>query len=385
MTPVQLTQRDLTLDIARGLAIIMIVLGHVLRGLVSAELVDSDEHWFVLTDQLLYSVHLGVFAFASGLFVARGVSRDGVGQYLRQRDVTFLWLFLLWTLIQGAVKLAAGSSVNSTSSIGDILNLSHPQGQLWFLPWLIVVTTLAAISGIWRSRLRIIIGVTLALVVSILGWGTDPGVAGVQGLGLWVFFAAGVALQAGPLVAVVSRANAGAAALASVIALGGLVALVATGAATSPTPSSGQSVTPLGVAAGLGATTLGICGVIAVARLMALARMSWFAVVGRRTLEIFLGSITFASGSRIVLARLGVDSVLTQVVLGTLIGVVGPMLLAVVADRVGARWLFAAPRALTGASQPARAVAGRRRATPMPSRQPAQTPTRRGRRRRSTR
>lgn len=347
MTRSHIADRDQTLDIARGIAIIMIVLGHVLRGMVAANLIRPDAGWYVLADQLLYSVHLGVFAFVSGLFVGRGVDRDGIGRYLRQRDVTFLWLYVLWSLLQGAVKLAAASSVNSSSTFGMILNLSHPQGQLWFLPWLIVVTSLAAISGIWRDSRRAYAGLAIALVVSILGWGTDPGIAGAQGLGLWVFFTAGVALQAEPVVALVRRTTAGSAAVVAVVTLGGYVAIVVSRSASAPTPSALELPTPLAAVVGLVATTVGICGVLAVSRLLAIVGPPWLGIAGRRSLEIFLASITFASGIRIVLAHFGVDSVVVHVAVGTLFGVAGPILLAVVGERVRARWLFAAPRVLT--------------------------------------
>lgn len=74
--------RDQTIDIAKGLAIAMIVLGHVLRGMASSRLVDADASWYVVVDSALYQVHLPAFVFLAGLFVKRGVERRGARSYL---------------------------------------------------------------------------------------------------------------------------------------------------------------------------------------------------------------------------------------------------------------------------------------------------------------
>ena len=67
------------------------------------------------------------------------------------------------------------------------------------------------------------------------------------------------------------------------------------------------------------------------------------AYLGRHSLEIFLVHITAASGSRIVLTRLGLDQPALLAVLGVLAGLVGPVLLLLVARRLRLRWLFGPP------------------------------------------
>ncbi|WIB66775.1 acyltransferase [Curtobacterium sp. MCBD17_035] len=341
--------RDATLDIARGIAITMIVLGHVLRGLASAHLLDRHAVGYIDTDRLLYSVHLTVFAFISGLFVARAVDRDGVGRYLRSRDVLFIYVYVVWSLVQGVVKLAAGALVNSPTSITSTLDLLHPDGQLWFLPWLVAVSTVAALVRPWRSRAVMIASIVGALVVSIAGWGTDLGVALVQGLGIWVFFFLGVCIGARRVIEFIARVRLP---VVGVVALVGTVAFVALVFGTSegtPTPSAGDHHGVVAVALGLLTTLVGLVAVIAVSRLLAaVSWLTWVGAVGRRTLEIFLASITFASGTRIVLSHLGVQDPVVHVVVGTLAGVVGPILLGIVLERLRFPWLFTAPSRLTG-------------------------------------
>ena len=57
--------RDTSLDVARGVAIILVVLGHSLRGLVAGGVVPQRS--LAWLDTWLYLTHLPVFAFAVGV------------------------------------------------------------------------------------------------------------------------------------------------------------------------------------------------------------------------------------------------------------------------------------------------------------------------------
>ena len=90
--------RDLTVDIAKGITIILIVLSHAIVGVWHADTIDDEARGALMP--ALYLVHIVVFAFLSGLFVARGVERSGASRYLASRAALFIWLYLLWTLLQ---------------------------------------------------------------------------------------------------------------------------------------------------------------------------------------------------------------------------------------------------------------------------------------------
>ena len=65
-------------------------------------------------------------------------------------------------------------------------------------------------------------------------------------------------------------------------------------------------------------------------------------LVGEHTLAIYVGHIIPGSGTRIVLSLLGVSNLTVHVILGTVMGVVGPLVLWGVTRR-HARWLWALP------------------------------------------
>ncbi|TPW70802.1 acyltransferase [Schumannella sp. 10F1B-5-1] len=342
------TTRDATVDVARGLAIIAIVLGHVERGLIRADLLDGALPAIVELDRILYLVHLPVFAFLAGLFVARGVERDGVARYLRSRVVLFAWLYVLWSLLQGLVTVALSSLVNRPRSPIEVLELWVPKDQFWFLTWLIVATVIAVLIRPWRVGVRRWIGVAAA-IGSLAFWGLGWNVVGGQGLALTAFYLAGCMIGAERVRRLVGRLGVVRALLVAVLLALVFVAVLA--GTTTPPTEGGATRTPTSVALGVLAAVVGTGVVLSAAR--ALSRLGpltrVLALLGERSLEIFLAHILATAGARIVLDRLGIDEPALQVAGGVIAGLAFPLALWWLTTRLGAPWLFQAPRPLTGA------------------------------------
>lgn len=343
------TERDQTIDIARGLSITAIVLGHVLRGLASAQIVSPSSTSFLVTDRLLYTFHLSVFVFMSGLFVYHSVHRDGVLKYLRERDMAFLYLYLVWSLAQGTVKLLAASLVNTPNALNDLLFIWVPEGQLWFLPFMILLTTLVALVRPWRTRTLTVFSIAIATVMSVAFWGLNGPFAGTQGLGLTIFYCLGVAWGAKPFMRAVSGVSSSVAIGAGVASGAVFLAIILFTNSTPPT-SDGDGRSVASVLLGVVASLFGAAAVVLVSRFLAsLGRgMTWLSFVGQRTLEIFLAHILATAGIRILLVQLGVDDLATHVLAGTFGGVMLPILLWWVAGKVRFPWLFTAPEAFLG-------------------------------------
>ncbi|WP_025159508.1 acyltransferase family protein [Leifsonia aquatica] len=337
--------RDLSLDVAKGFAIGMIVLGHVLRGLAAAGILTADNPTFQLTERLLYGCHLAVFALLSGLFVARGARRLGGWGYWRSRTALFLYLYVLWSLLQGAFKLAAGALVNTPVSLLEIVNLSVPEGQLWFLPWIIVATAAAVLFQPWRSMLRALGSLGLAGVLALANWGTEFSFAGTQGLALIVFFLAGTVVGGERVSWMLNTVRPS---VALGIAVLGTACYLVIELATSATPPTigGSNRNLLSVGGGVVATSVGVLTILILSRAMTaagwLARgLTW---AGRHSLAIFLASITASSCARILLTAAGVDAPAAQIIAGTAAGILIPLILV----QVGRlwpplTWLFTTP------------------------------------------
>lgn len=342
--PIGEQARDTTIDIARALAIVAIVAGHVLRGLAAGDLIDSSTQLYQSADLFIYTFHLAVFAFLAGLFVRRGVEKQGAWRYLWSRDATFLYLYVLWSLIQGGVKLLTSSLVNTPVTLIDVLDLAHPEGHLWFLPWLILITTITVAVRPWTRRSRATLSLAVALVASLAAWGYAGTVIGPEGISLWVFFVAGAVLGDGRFSAASLRMGPISAAFVGVLAAAAYVAGTLFAEVTAPTVGF-ETRTPLTVAVGLLLSGVGVLAVLAFARLIALlggmsVALAW---VGQRSLEIYLAHGVALSGTRIVLTELGISSLPVHILLGTAIGVVAPLALWWLTQRLRFPWLFVAP------------------------------------------
>ena len=353
VTVVIAPNRDLTVDAAKAIAIIAVVLGHVIQGVAASGIIDGDSDAYAMANRFLYLFHMPVFAFLTALFVSRAVQRDGTARYLRSRVVTFVYLYVLWSLLQGAVRMLTGSLVNNPTSPLEVVQLWVPEGQLWFLPWLIVMTTAAVIVQPWRSRTRAVLALAAAGLVSLALWGIPFSYFGTQGLGLSVYFFAGTVWGAPRFTARVQAVPTIVCWVAAVAGWALVAALVIVTRATPPT-IEGASRTVESTAFGVVGSLAGVVAVIATSRLLSRAgpASGWLAFVGTRTLEIFLAHIVATSGTRIVLSLAGVDDPAVHIVAGTIAGVGLPLLLWAVCTRARFPWLFAAPRALVGRPAP---------------------------------
>ncbi len=74
------------IDYAKAMGIVLVVYGHVARGLVNAKMpVNVD--FFSLVDNIIYSFHMPLFFFLSGvLFLDSLGRRGGVGLVLSKCD-----------------------------------------------------------------------------------------------------------------------------------------------------------------------------------------------------------------------------------------------------------------------------------------------------------
>ncbi|WP_137145409.1 acyltransferase [Mycolicibacterium sp. CR10] len=349
-------KRDARLDVARGVAIVVIVLVHVFRGLHNGDMMG--DHPVVLLELLVGPFALSVFAFVGGTFVARGVRQRGVGGYVRDRVAQLLFIFVLWTLLQGSVQLMAANAINIPPSIGSVLRLWVPLGHLWYLPFLILVTVVFVPTQPWAGRRAPwVLGV--AAVISIAFWGYDGGYVGTQGLGLVVFFVAGMVIGGERVKAALDRFSPTVAGLVS-------IAVLAVGATLSVlTHATGPTV--FWEVRTVATTAIGfVLSVVMSAALLlfgqAARSSSLLAFLGRRSLDIYLAHIILASGTRIALVYLGVTSTWVIVVACLLVGVAGSVLVGTVARRIGLGWVFDAPAWVT--NWPRRARVGEARVSP---------------------
>lgn len=323
-----------------------VVVGHSLRGLVAAGLAQPAA--VSRLDTALYLGHLPVFAFATGLLMPRPVDRDGPRRYLARRVTLLVYLFLIWTVIEGSLEVLTSPVKNSPVTWLDVAMVWVPIGPLWFIPALLLATLVVVMLRPWRGGVAGALAVGFAAIVSLALWGWQLPTVGTQGWGLLFFFAAGAWLRHDRLDGLIRRVT------SSWLAVGGAL-MVAVGAAapfftrvTAPTVTD-PGRTPASILVGLVAAGSLVAGVLALSALAARtpAWFGWLATIGRLSLQIYLVHIMFTAGTRVALLHLGVRSLPVHLALGAVCGILGPLVVERVTRRI-APWLFSPPVWLGG-------------------------------------
>lgn len=312
------------IDAAKGTAILLVVIGHAWRGLQGSGLIPDG--LFEAVDSRIYAFHMPAFFAMVGLFFVRTLERLSPADFVRIRLFRLFWAMVLWTYLFLGAKVLAGQLANTPASLEDMLILPVPGVlHLWFL---------------WALLL---LSITFSLMRPFLRDGRVPGVV------LWICIGGVAALQFLPLPPELARWIGPAVRNAPYFLLG--IVLSQTGWLSNVSPrlriasflvfcvliffwpyAERQGLSTLGgliltwcflnVFTGLGsmAGSLPVRGLI---------------LMGGASMAIYQIHTIFSAGLREVLLVLGVQDVALHMALGTLIGVIMPLVILELARRTG--------------------------------------------------
>ena len=334
--------RDAALDVIKGLAIICVPLVHVWRGAEAAGLI---------TDPLLYRVFdtffcmwvLTVFAFVAGLFIERGMRRDGAGMYARRRILEFAWLYVVWSLLNNLSNLVGSKLANTPVTLEQSLALWAPRAQMWYLGWIALMVALAAVARPWESRARSVVALSIAAAGTVACWGLNGPVLGTLGLGISLAFFLGVWTRSDRALVLLRNVPTWTHVTLGVIAVCFSVGVITLIEITPPT-YGGTGRTIATVALGMTIALVSSVGMMQLGTAIARTRLRTpLANLGATSMVIFLGHLLFTPTVRILLMQVGVTDLAVNVLVGTVAGIVGPLLMMQLARRWRMSWLFAAP------------------------------------------
>jgi fucose 4-O-acetylase-like acetyltransferase len=125
-------QRFQWVDIAKGIGIILVVYGHVMRGLDGSNLIDK--RIFYLSDTFVYSFHMPLFFILSGLFFTRSIEKYMPGGLFVEKCKTILYPYIIWSLLQTGIEIVLSQFTNGKEELSSLFTcLLVPRAQFWFL------------------------------------------------------------------------------------------------------------------------------------------------------------------------------------------------------------------------------------------------------------
>lgn len=119
-------------DYAKGLGIIFVVFGHVIKGLYTAKLVDPTFFYYAIN--FVYSFHMPLFFMLSGYFFLNSFLKRGTRYIIINKLETIIYPFVIWSIIQTFIEAKLSAYTNNHISMSALLTcLYMPRSQFWFL------------------------------------------------------------------------------------------------------------------------------------------------------------------------------------------------------------------------------------------------------------
>ena len=319
------------LDYARGLAMILVVYGHCYRGL-NAEGSTSQDRVLATIDYLIYTFHMPVFFIISGILAARSPFRGGSSFWLSKAE-PILWPYVVWMSVQiAALIVFSGVTNEGAVSLGIWTYLYDPVSPFWFLYALFVSCVFLAYA--WRLGTPILLGVAVAVFAACRF--TTGGIAADVSWGLLYFTIGAIASD------FARRPGTIAAATRIPVMLLSAAGAIGLGLGFHSLGISNELAVP--------SALLGCLALFGLAERLARLAVTWrpmriIAFIGQASLTVLVVHILGTAGTRIVLSHVfHAHSLALYLILGTTVGVGGPLVLQLVCTRLGLLRVLGLPR-----------------------------------------
>ncbi len=323
--------RNLWVDYGKAIGIVLVVYGHVVRGLLSAGIIKENIFLHELVDSVIYSFHMPLFFFLSGLFFWHSMNNRGAGGVFLSKIDTVFYPFVLWSLLQGSIEALLSNYTNGDVSLARVFSLLWaPRAQFWFLYALFLIFTLSVL--VYR-RSSMFLPLLLAGALIYIFQRSGPNFFIFNFIAQnFVFFAFGVWFNS-IREHIESRAG-------IVAAFSGLAFVALEYGFHGVLDMRYQERGAISLLVALTAILFVVSGCMVLAR----RPLGWVLTLGALSMPIYLMHILAGSGIRVVLSKfLGIDGVGLHIVAGCVVGLVLPVLAAKILEAMGIKWLYEAP------------------------------------------
>jgi fucose 4-O-acetylase-like acetyltransferase len=327
-----MSERSIWGDYAKAIGVFLLVYGHVARGVFKAGL-QIDEKLYGLTDSVIYSFHMPLFFFLSGLFFYGSLKKRGAKGLFASKIDTIVYPYLLWSILQGTIE--ANLSVYTNNSIGysDVFALLwQPRAQFWFLYALFMVFTLATLIFSKASE-KFILPVFAA---SVFAYIFQTEISSAFHLDFitnnFVFFAFGMLLSKGSGIELLASK------FLLLITFAGFIASQYLFHGVLGLSYINKGAPSLVVA------LVSILFIVALSQALSKKPVGWFRLIGSSSMAIYLIHILAGSGARIVLMNVfDITSIPVHLIAGCITGIAAPLLVVHLINSYRIPFVFSMP------------------------------------------
>lgn len=148
-------QREKWIDSARGIAIVLVVIGHVVASYHEANLYTGIG-LYNFTTQFVYSFHMALFMMVSGYLYSKSRHENKIYETMK-RLLNYGIPYLIFTVLWILMKLVLASITNSSVSITDIpKSIFYPVSFMWFIYALMIMQMVQVIVGDLNTRGKVV-------------------------------------------------------------------------------------------------------------------------------------------------------------------------------------------------------------------------------------
>lgn len=178
------------LDSVKGLAILLVVIGHTLRGYTSAGMYKDIGGILEYIDFTIYSFHMPLFFIISGYLYYKFTRLTNYKDYLaliKNKFCSLMIPYFIFCSVQLLIKIVLDGATNKGSSVKDIIMLPLvPREQFWFIYALFFIFALVAFLDIKIKNRKLILAVLFLLKITHLIW--EPSLYAIEGVIDWAFY-----------------------------------------------------------------------------------------------------------------------------------------------------------------------------------------------------
>lgn len=127
-------KKNAFIDYLKGIAILLVLVGHCVQYGSGAAFLENDEYWNNIVMKVIYSFHMPLFIAISGYLFSFSVKNHGMFNSIKSRIVRLVPVCFTWAIILGIVDFTKGEFTGVKHTAYYFLT------DFWFL-WAIIFST----------------------------------------------------------------------------------------------------------------------------------------------------------------------------------------------------------------------------------------------------